>query len=352
MTILKHANRAFSMLASGITDIALSLSVTPTEGAKFPALGTFNVTIFKPATPDTGREIVTVSARTGDVFTITRGAEGTTPVAHDAGDYVWLNVTSGLINGLETEIGLKMATADDAAAAVSAMGVKGDANPLNHDKYVHPNHSGDVTSVADGAQTLVATAGVNAIALAAAVKAGAIEDSTLQAPTHDAVFDALALKAPSTNIALSALAAQAAYTFLANLTSGSASPTAATAIQAFMLMMRACAAADHGNLGATHTFDLSTNWVHTGTVDQAVAITPTDPGVSGIVCRLILTATAGSEAISFVAGSHLDHAANWAAQDMPTAMPTGAGSRMEIFLQRTQDADYYIASYITAGAKT
>ena len=94
--------------------------------------------------------------------------------------------------------------------------------------YVHPNHSGDVTSAGDGAQTLVATAGVNAIALAAAVQSGAITHEVTKAPTHDAVFDALAGKAPSTGIALSALATQAAYTILANLTSGAAIPTAAS----------------------------------------------------------------------------------------------------------------------------
>lgn len=235
-------------------------------------------------------------------FISTKGADA--PTDWPVGSVVYNVVGSEYFEELLAEIDLKMATANDAAAA-----------------------------------------------LAAAVT-NAIADAQTKAPDGDTVFHALAAKAPSTGIALTALVTQAAYTFLANLTSGAASPTTATAIQAFMLMMRACAAVDHGNLGATYTFNLTTNWVHTGTVDQTVAITLTDPGVAGVVCRLILTATAGGEAISFVASSHLDHAANWANSDMPTAMPTGAGSRMEIFLQRTQDADYYIASYQTFGAKT
>lgn len=42
----------------------------------------------------------------------------------------------------------------DASGAVTAMGAKADANPLHHDRYAHPNHTGDVTSSGDGAQTI------------------------------------------------------------------------------------------------------------------------------------------------------------------------------------------------------
>jgi len=55
--------------------------------------------------------------------------------------------------------------ATDAAAAVTAMGVLGDGNALNHDKYT------------------------DAEAKAAAVQAGAITNAVTKAPTHDAVFD-------------------------------------------------------------------------------------------------------------------------------------------------------------------
>lgn len=40
------------------------------------------------------------------------------------------------------------------AEAVLAMGTKADGNPLHHDRYVHPNHSGDVVSSGDGAMTI------------------------------------------------------------------------------------------------------------------------------------------------------------------------------------------------------
>lgn len=75
-------------------------------------------------------------------------------------------------NGGADEIsvaGLSGLLADDQhvldAEAVSAMGAKGDANPLHHDKYT------------------------DAAAKAAAVQAGAITNGVTKAPTHDAVYD-------------------------------------------------------------------------------------------------------------------------------------------------------------------
>ena len=55
------------------------------------------------------------------------------------------------------------------AEAVSAMGAKANANPLNHDRYADSE------------------------ALAATVQAGAITDAVTKAPTHDAVYDVKAM---------------------------------------------------------------------------------------------------------------------------------------------------------------
>lgn len=198
MAFMKQANRAYGTLLAGISDAALSFTLNAGEGDRFPAVGNFYAAIFKLATPDVNREIVLCTARSSNTFTIDaagRGQQGTTPVAHSAGDRVERTWTKGDVDAIEAEINLKMNTADDAAAAVTAMGAKGDANPLNHDKYVHPNHSGDVTSTADGAQALVATPSVNAIALAAAVT-NAIADGQMKAPDGNTVFHALAAKGP------------------------------------------------------------------------------------------------------------------------------------------------------------
>jgi hypothetical protein len=93
-------------------------------------------------------------------------ADGQTPLAHK---------TSHQDTGTD-EIsveGLSGTLADDQhiidSEAVSAMGVKGNSNPLNHDRYTDSE------------------------ALAAAVQAGAITDGVTKAPTHDAVYDVAAL---------------------------------------------------------------------------------------------------------------------------------------------------------------
>lgn len=77
MTILA-TNNAAGTLASGITDSATSLTLSTGQGAKFPDLTTpgdvFYATIVDAG--GTTREIVKVTAKTGDAFTIVRGADG------------------------------------------------------------------------------------------------------------------------------------------------------------------------------------------------------------------------------------------------------------------------------------
>ena len=95
------------------------------------------------------------------------------------------------------------------AEAVSAMGVKGDANPLNHDIYLDAdavaamgakadanplNHdqaaewgATEHTAIGDGAPHHAKY--LDSEAKAAAVQSGAITNGVTKAPTHDAVFD-------------------------------------------------------------------------------------------------------------------------------------------------------------------
>ena len=81
-----------------------------------------------------------------------------------------------------------------------------------------------------------------------------IADSDLtKCPDGNSVFDALALKAPSTNIALTALANQAAQTVNANATDGAAAPTA-VAISASQVVARLAA----GNIKGASTAEMKT----------------------------------------------------------------------------------------------
>lgn len=101
---LKLANNAVSRLTAGIGTSDTSLAVTPGQGALFPALGAgdwFPATIIKG---DGTFEIVKVTARVDDVFTITRAQESTSAKTFLAGDRVELRLTSAIITAHEDSI--------------------------------------------------------------------------------------------------------------------------------------------------------------------------------------------------------------------------------------------------------
>lgn len=99
-------NFAVSTLASGIDASTTTLNVAPGTGAKYPAtaLGSYplvisNCTDYANAALDPDVEIVTATTRSGDTFTVTRGQENTTAVAHNTADKnycVELFMTAGM----------------------------------------------------------------------------------------------------------------------------------------------------------------------------------------------------------------------------------------------------------------
>lgn len=89
-------NNASTTLASGISDVATSLTVASGNGAEFP----------NPTSPDyflatleagETREIVKVTARATDTFTVVRAQEGTAAVAWSSGDKIELRLTAGAL---------------------------------------------------------------------------------------------------------------------------------------------------------------------------------------------------------------------------------------------------------------
>lgn len=90
-------NNAFSRLSSSLSSSATTLSVSAGEGAKFPVpTGSdwFPVTIIKA---NGSLEIVRCSSRSGDVLTVSRGAEGTAAMTFSAGDRVELRLTAAAL---------------------------------------------------------------------------------------------------------------------------------------------------------------------------------------------------------------------------------------------------------------
>lgn len=89
-------------LAAGIGPSAVSITVSPGTGAAFPSPGAdeqFALTLNDAATRLV-YEIVYCTARSGDVLTVVRGQEGTTPQTWVNGDFCWNGITSGQMNEL------------------------------------------------------------------------------------------------------------------------------------------------------------------------------------------------------------------------------------------------------------
>lgn len=95
-TNVKVANNAFGELASSITDSSTTITLATGNGARFPDIS--GDEYFYATLADTSNllEIVKVTARSGDVFTVTRAQDGTTAKAYDAGNRIELRPVAAL----------------------------------------------------------------------------------------------------------------------------------------------------------------------------------------------------------------------------------------------------------------
>ena len=101
---IKFSNNAVSTLSGNISDIDTSLSVQAGEGAFFPTLGGgdyFMCTLTDGVT----NEIIKVTARATDAFTVERGQEGTASAAWNSGTQVVHRVTAGSLSALGGSVG-------------------------------------------------------------------------------------------------------------------------------------------------------------------------------------------------------------------------------------------------------
>jgi len=95
MPIEYFADRARSTLAVACAASDTTLTVT-TPAQEFPASLPYRLIC--------GTEIMRVTARAGNVLTVTRGIEGTTAAAHAAGAVVSHGVTAGALNDMRADI--------------------------------------------------------------------------------------------------------------------------------------------------------------------------------------------------------------------------------------------------------
>jgi len=103
---IKFTNFARSQLAVGLSAVDTALSVTGTHGARFPVLGAGDYFYATLENAVGQREIVKVTARVTDTFTIVRGQDDTTGATWVAGDSVSLRfnklaITDSIGNSLQ-----------------------------------------------------------------------------------------------------------------------------------------------------------------------------------------------------------------------------------------------------------
>lgn len=98
-----YSNNASTTLSATITSSATSLAVASGKGALFPAItgsDYFYITLVNTAG---AIEIMKVTARSTDTFTVVRGQDGTTAVGWAAGDRVELRFTKGMLDDIKGE---------------------------------------------------------------------------------------------------------------------------------------------------------------------------------------------------------------------------------------------------------
>ena len=163
--VMKFTNNATSTLASSINSSVTSLSVATGQGALFPTLSGGDYFYCTLANTAGTVEIVKVTARSTDTFTVTRGQDGTTGVSWTAGDKVELRLVAASLNdvpkldeantftganayGTPASITLTNATGLPVGSGVSGLGT-GVATALGNTA----NATGGVVTV-DGSATL------------------------------------------------------------------------------------------------------------------------------------------------------------------------------------------------------
>ncbi len=100
-----YSNNAATALAASITSTATSFSVVTGKGALFPAIvgGDYFYATLISASDSNTLEVVKVTARSTDTFTVVRAQDGTTGTAFSAGDKVELRIVKAMLDDFKTD---------------------------------------------------------------------------------------------------------------------------------------------------------------------------------------------------------------------------------------------------------
>ena len=120
-TELFAADRATTTVSSGGTDApsgGTQETWTVASSAMFGAAST-GVSQFHVADAAAPSEIIAVTNVSGTTWTVTRGADSTTPVTHTAGFTIYQVVTAGWLSGIASNGTVTSVTATDTSIVVS-----------------------------------------------------------------------------------------------------------------------------------------------------------------------------------------------------------------------------------------
>lgn len=188
-----YTNNATTTLSAGITSGQTTLTVAAASGALFPSLSAPDIFYATLVDPSNNVEIVKVTARSTDTFTIVRAQEGTTARAYSSGDKVELRVTAaGLANKLDKDTGGALAgKLTTVAPAAGAAGLN-----LPHGTAPTSPTNGDVWSTSSGLFARVNGVTVGPLSMPDDTAYGAGWNASIVAPTQNSVYDQMELRAP------------------------------------------------------------------------------------------------------------------------------------------------------------
>ena len=112
MTAFTNFSYATVATAPSPATSGTSLTLTTGQGAYFPTQFPFNCTVWPAGVQplETNAEIVTVTGISGDTLTITRGAEGTTPVSIAVGYQLAATITAQYLNATQVPLSIPAGT--------------------------------------------------------------------------------------------------------------------------------------------------------------------------------------------------------------------------------------------------
>jgi hypothetical protein len=173
---IKFANNAASVLASGITNVATSITITTGEGVKFPAISGNDFFYCTLANLAGTAEVVLVTSRTGDVFTVLRGQDNTTAIAWNLGDKFELRLVTKVLYDLYNR---------------AATGGGTDAAFYENDAVVTTNYTIGQGAYVSGVTMTMATPAVFTLA-----NHGFVQDSQVHLSTTGALYTGLTVDTP------------------------------------------------------------------------------------------------------------------------------------------------------------